>query len=529
MNVVFRVDASNLMGTGHVMRCRTLASALQLRGAQIRFVTRKHPGHLAEVMTRDGFQVELLPDLVGGGCETGYAGWLGVTQEEDALQTIAALKGLACDLLVVDHYALDSVWESLLRPHTSKIMVIDDLANRPHNCDMLLDQNYSLSGPERYRPLVQATCQLLLGPRYALLRPEYAQIRETMTPRTGVVRRILIYMGGSDIPNMTEIALEALSTSRLQKLEVDVVIGSNFIHRDKVVRFAKSRPHTRVFGPQLHLANLMASADLAIGAGGATTWERLCMDLPSLVICTADNQIPATKATVSSGLIRFLGIAEHVTVEAIELAVLQEIVAAERIGKQRKGIAPVVDGKGAQRVAEILIPTPKSSLALRPANASDVMTYFVWVNDPKVRSSAINSSTIDLMTHINWFGQALDKSDCKLYVMEANGLPIGQVRFERQGEVTVIDYSLDQDVRGRGWGCQLIKLGIESLSNAATETITLCATVKDSNLVSAAIFERLGFARSGISGNQDQSCFRLVVPTLAGSSFDVDSIGCGSD
>lgn len=529
MNVVFRVDASNLMGTGHVMRCRTLASALQLRGAHIRFITRKHPGHLAEVMALDGFQVEVLPDPDGGGCETGYAGWLGVSQEEDALQTIVALKGLACDLLVVDHYALDSVWESLLRPHGLKIMVIDDLANRPHNCDVLLDQNYFLSGPERYRPWVQESCQLLLGPRYALLRPEYAQIRETMAPRTGCVRRILIYMGGSDIPNMTGIALEALSASRLQQLEVDVVIGSNFIHRDKVIRFAKTRPNTRVFGQQLHLAHLMASADLAIGAGGATTWERLCMDLPSLVICTADNQVPATEATVSSGLVRYLGIAKHVTVEAIELAMQQELVAAERNGKQRKGNAPVVDGRGAQRVTEILLPTPISNLALRPANASDVMTYFVWVNDPKVRSSAINSSTIDLKSHINWFGLALDKSDSKLYVLEANGLPIGQVRFERQGEVTVIDYSLDHDVRGRGWGRQLIKLGIASLLNAATETISLCATVRDSNLVSVAIFERLGFARCGIKVNQDQSCFRLVVPTLAGSSIDVDSIGCGSD
>lgn len=528
MNVVFRVDASNLIGTGHLIRCRTLANELKLRGAHICFVTRKHSGHLSEALVCEGFQVELLPEPDGMGCEAGYAGWLGVSQEKDARQTIDALKGLVCDLLVVDHYALDSIWESLLREHASKIMVVDDLANRAHDCDVLLDQNYSLAGPERYRPWVSASCQLLLGPRYALLHPEYAQARERMAPKAESIKRVLIYMGGSDTPNMTRIALEALSTNRLHHLEVDVVIGSNFIHRDEVIRFAKSRPNTKVFGQQPHLATLMASADLAIGAGGATTWERLCMDLPSLVICTADNQIPATEVMASFELIKYLGIAKHVTVEAIRQAVEEELVAVERIGKQRKHSAIVVDGMGAQRVAEILSPTPTSHLAMRHASASDVMTYFMWVNDSTVRSSAIKSSTIDLMTHINWFRRALAKPDSKLYVLEANRLPVGQVRFERQGDITVIDYSLDQEIRGRGWGRQLIKLGIESLLRDVKGPICLYATVRNGNVMSAAIFERMGFSRSSISDEPDQSCFQLVVPALAGSSFNVNSFGCGS-
>jgi UDP-2,4-diacetamido-2,4,6-trideoxy-beta-L-altropyranose hydrolase len=527
MNVLFRVDASNLIGTGHLIRCCTLANALRLRGAHICFVTRKHSGHMSKVLACEGFQVKLLPEPIGVGCDTGYAGWLGVSQEEDAKQTIIALKGLVFDLLVVDHYALDSVWERLLREHTSKIMVIDDLANRAHDCDVLLDQNYSLAGSERYLPWVPASCKLLLGPRYALLRPEYAQARKHMLPKAGSIQRVLIYMGGSDIPNMTRIALEALSTNRLHHLEVDVVIGSNFIHRDEVVRLAKSRPNTKVFSQQPHLAALMASADLAIGAGGVTTWERLCMDLPSLVICIADNQIPGTEAMASFELIKYLGIAKHVTVEVIRQAVEQELMAVERIGKQPKHSAIVVDGMGAQRVVEILSPTPTSHLALRHASASDVMTYFMWVNDPTVRSNAIKSSTIDLMTHINWFRRTLAKSDSKLYVLEANGLPVGQVRFERQGETTIIDYSLDQEMRGRGWGRQLIKLGIESLLRDVIGPICLCATVRNGNVVSAAIFERMGFSRGSISGDPDQSCFQLVVPALTGSSFDVNSFGCG--
>jgi UDP-2,4-diacetamido-2,4,6-trideoxy-beta-L-altropyranose hydrolase len=407
MNVVFRVDASNLIGTGHVMRCRTLASALQLRGARTRFITRKHSGHLAEVLARDGFQVELLPEPAGVGCDAGYAGWLGVSQEEDARQTIFSLKGLVCDLLVVDHYALDSVWESLLRPHASKIVVIDDLANRAHDCDVLLDQNYSLSGPERYQPWVPASCQLLLGPRYALLRPEYVQIRESMAPRTGSVQRVLIYMGGSDSANVTGMVLRALRSSRLQHLDVDVVIGPNFVFQIEITEMVKARLRTQAYGQQPHLAALMATADIVVGAGGATTWERLCLGVQSLVVSIADNQVPACEALASSGLIRYLGRAENVTAELIEEALVQELASVDDPCARQMQSHTVVDGFGACRVVEAIRPTRVSELEIRAGKATDVMTYFNWVNDPMVRASALQSSPIDFATHARWFERRL--------------------------------------------------------------------------------------------------------------------------
>ncbi|TRZ68761.1 MAG: UDP-2,4-diacetamido-2,4,6-trideoxy-beta-L-altropyranose hydrolase [Comamonadaceae bacterium] len=493
MNVVFRVDASNLIGTGHVMRCRTLGSALQLRGAHIRFITRKHSGHLAEVLARDGFQVELLPEPAGAGCEAGYAGWLGVSQEEDARQTIAALKGLVCDLLVVDHYALDSVWESLLSPHASKIMVIDDLANRAHACDLLLDQNYSLSGPDRDQPWVPATCQLLLGPRYALLRPEYAQIRESMAPRTGSVQRVLIYMGGSDSANITWMVLRALSSSRLQHLAVDVVIGPNFVFQIEITEMVKARPRTQAYGQQPHLAGLMATADIVVGAGGATTWERLCLGVPSLVVSIADNQVPACEALASSGLIRYLGRAENVNAELIEEALVQELSSVvDPCARQMKGHA-VVDGMGTCRVLEAVRPTRASELEIRAARATDVMTYFNWVNDPMVRASALQSSPIDFASHVRWFAQRLADPGCSLLVMEADGLPLGQVRFEWQGGNTTIDYSLDELVRGRGWGRRLIELGVQSLTRGGRDHRDIRAVVKSENVASRRTFASLGF------------------------------------
>jgi len=512
MKIVFRVDASIAIGTGHVMRCRTLATALKKDGANIQFITRAHPGHLGDMLACDGFAVTLLrqPACIENKGND-YAAWLGVSQQEDADQTIVALENQQCDWLIVDHYGLDRVWEAQLQSHTRKLMVIDDLANRPHECDILLDQNYVVAGQERYLPLVPAHCQLLLGPRYTLLRPEYAQHRETMAPRTGDIRRLLVFMGGADNANTTGKVLAALSTVQLEHLEVDVVIGPSFIHKNKVTEQANTRPNTHIHGLRPHLADLMAKADLAVGAGGGTTWERLCMGLPSLVLSVAENQVPACEALASSGLIRYLGDAHKLDIAAIESALLEALAAAGQLHALTASYKTLVDGWGADRVAEVINPTPAAELTVRPANANDVLTYFAWANDPVVRASAINSAPIDMATHLKWFGRRLSDVDTYLYVLEAGDLPVGQVRFERHGAETTIDYSLDVLVRGRGWASQLLKLGIEAL-NSSRPTV-LSATVKPENVASAATFIRLGFVEQVADRGDGNRHFQL--PSLA--------------
>jgi len=512
MNVVFRVDASNLIGTGHVIRCRTLASALRLRGAHIRFITRKHSGHMSEALACEGFQVELLPEPDGVDCEIGYAGWLGVSQEEDAKQTIVALNGLVCDLLVVDHYALDSVWERLLREHTSKIMVIDDLANRVHDCDVFLDQNYSLAGPERYRPWVPASCQLLLGPRYALLRPEYAKVRESMTPRTGSIQRILIYMGGSEDSNITGLVMSALKSARLDYLHVDVVVGPNFKYLTEVMQQVKAQRNAKLYSQLPHLADLMSQVDLAVGAGGATTWERLCLGVESLVVSIADNQVPACKALASSGLIQYLGDSLNLNVSIMEAALIKLTVAGVQQRTCWHRLRSLVDGRGTNRVAEVLIPTPVSSLKLRKANETDALTYYVWANDPVTRASAINSKPIDLDTHLKWFKRYLSDENSYLYILEAEGLPVGQVRFDRQAEEVTIDYSLDALVRGRRWAQELLGMGIESLLINIDRSVTLCASVKRKNIPSASTFLKLDFLEEPFNERSNLRSFKLKLP-----------------
>ena len=294
MNVAFRVDASLEIGTGHLMRCLALAETLRGRGVGIQFICRQQPGFLLPLLHQAAMPVAMLAAVPA----TPHASQSsrGVTQTEDAIQTIAALNGAKPDCIVMDHYGLGAQWQRQLRPHSSRLLVIDDLVDRPQDCDILLDPNFSLAGKDRYAGLVPPGASLLSGPRYALLRPEYAAHRGTTRSRAGEVTRVFVFFGGSDLQDMTGLTVEALSRVALRHLGVDVVVGANYAHRNKLERLIGQRPGATVHPPRAHLADLMAGADLAIGAGGVTTWERMCLGLPALVVTVAENQRPASEA-----------------------------------------------------------------------------------------------------------------------------------------------------------------------------------------------------------------------------------------
>jgi UDP-2,4-diacetamido-2,4,6-trideoxy-beta-L-altropyranose hydrolase len=509
MKVVFRADASNRMGIGHLMRCLTLAEALRNRGVELRFICRAHPGNLVELLRQQAMPVTVLPASaqVPEMNSEEYTTWLGVTQAEDAEQTVKALKGDRPDWLVVDHYGLDADWEQRLRPYTEKMMVIDDLANPRHDCDLLLNQNYSDGGDEHYRGLLPENCRLLLGPRYALLRPEYAAYRRTLRPRDGVVRRVLVFFGGSDLHNMTSLALEGLSAPEFQHLEVDVVVGANNPHRVSLEEQVLARPLTNLYGSRPHLADLMAHADLAIGAGGGTTWERMCLGLPSLVVSIAHNQRPACEALAQAGLIQHIGGFRDAQTTDLVDALKRWIGNRERLLTCSTQNQFLVDGLGSLRLAEVLDQTPANKLRLRPACPDDVGLYFNWANDPEARRQSIHSEPISWKGHQEWFANKLTDSQSRLFVLSAGILPVGQIRFDRQGDEAQIDYSLDALVRARGWGTQLVAMGSALVQQS--EPIRIRAEVKAENHSSRAVFVRLGFDQAESAQGEGYMSFYL--------------------
>jgi UDP-2,4-diacetamido-2,4,6-trideoxy-beta-L-altropyranose hydrolase len=352
--IAFRVDASNHIGTGHFMRCLTLADELKKQGAQIRFISRNLPAHLRIMLTEKG--MEYLPLYIDEASEAvddlAHASWLGTSQYQDAQATVKALANHLWDWIVVDHYALDNRWESVVRWSCKKLMVIDDLADRQHDCDLLLDQNYYADKQMRYISKVPPHCQLLLGPRYALLREEFRTLRDKVKVRAGEVKKILVFFGGVDVDNYTSLALQALSELNIM-LQVDVVIGSQHPNREQIKQVCTTNGficHVQT----TCMAELIAEADLAIGAGGSSSWERCCLGLPALLVAVAGNQIDIAKSLDSIGACYYLGEKDEVNSSTIQHSFNELLAAPDQVLSISQQAFSLVDGLGVNRVSEAL-------------------------------------------------------------------------------------------------------------------------------------------------------------------------------
>jgi len=363
--VAFRVDASTLIGSGHVMRCLTLAGALTEKGARCYFVMRQKPGSLADAVRSRGHQVLMLSSA---GAEQSasdfeneplHASWLGVSWETDASDTLQALKGKELDWLVVDHYALDHRWESRVGGCCQRLMAIDDLADRKHQCDVLLDQNLGRE-PRDYDGLLPGHTRRLIGSDHALLRPEFARARalSLQARQSREPGNILVSMGGVDAANVTVDVLRVLDTIEIgASYRVTVVLGAACPNINEVVEQAESMHlDSRVLVNANNMAELMSQADLAIGAAGGSAWERCCLGLPSLLVVMAENQRPGAEALKQAGASISLGWPDAIE-ETLPRAV-REVFEAGRLLEMSQNAAAICDGLGVQRVIDALTEVP---------------------------------------------------------------------------------------------------------------------------------------------------------------------------
>jgi len=504
MRVCFRVDASFQIGSGHVARCKTLANELRNRGVDCHFLCRDLAGNIIESISRDGFTVMTLLDDTGTsvcGPDDDYGvphgAWLETDWMTDAHQTIERLKVAETDWLVVDHYALDARWETHVRPYVRKVMVIDDLADRKHACDILLDQNLVPDTELRYRRLISPHCARLIGPQYALLKSAYGALRLRTPPRLGPVRRILVYFGGADLHNMTGLAVKAFNAMQRDDVTLDVVLGEQCIHADSVRALAHGRTNVVFHEALSSLAPLMLKADVALGAAGLTSWERCCLGLPSLVITLAANQKNNATELDRQGLARWLGDFSDVSVQSLTDS-LRDVIDGADIEQWSRMCLNVLDGQGTGRVASILTLDINTSLRCRLAQVSDERLLLRWVNDPTVRTQSFTTAKITAEGHRRWFYQRLRQHEaCRIYIVETNeALPVGQVRFDCTQEGWEIDFSLDQIARGRRLGSQLLKTAISKFTRGAKAHANFLGRVKLDNASSQGVFARLGFERS---------------------------------
>lgn len=361
--VLIRTDADATIGTGHLVRCLTLAGALLERGASVVLAARALSPPLRERVASAG--IELL-DLPARALPPSRP-LPDQTQVADADEVLAQLGARAPDWVVVDSYALHAPWASRLRRSAAQIAVIDDLAEHEHDADLLLDQNWFGPGTgNRYDGLVAQSTRLLLGPRYALLQPEYHEARSVATPHPERSPRVAVSFGGSDPTDETSKFLDsAAEVLDGRGIRIDIVVGGAAENAPEVERRARQYEHVTLHSNLPSLAPLFAAATLGVGAGGTTTWERICLDVPALVAVVADNQASSIARLARAGVVHSLGPGATTTAatyaDAVERALAGEVPQPP----------PLVDGYGAQRVALALLEPSDLRVRLRLATSAD--------------------------------------------------------------------------------------------------------------------------------------------------------------
>ncbi len=486
MKVAFRVDASVQIGSGHLMRCLTLADELVQRGAQIRFVSRHLPEYLANLVLAKGYDLARLDsaEIEAEMDELTHAAWLGFSQVEDAKASLKALSDKVWDWLVVDHYALDYRWESLLRPAARKILAIDDIADRQHDCDSLLDQNYYRDMPTRYAGKVPEHCQMLLGPHYALLRGEFQRLREQLGPRRGPVRQILVFFGGMDADNHTGLVVQSLVEMGLADIQVDVVIGAQHPERPEI-EAACLRHGFDCHVQTGRMAELMATADLSVGAGGGAMWERCSLGLPTIAISTAENQRMQIADAAMAGLVygpdlkhNFAKVIGTHIAALIENACLRYLLSQAALRH--------VDARGVSRVAAGM-----SDIDIRTVNSDDKEKLFLWRNHSTIRKVSRNSAPIEWDDHCRWFASLLSDPNRVLLIGQRGDEAIGVVRFDvldSQAEISI--YLVPGIV---GYGFELLNSAESWFVENRRQVNRLNANVLEDNARSHKLFLSAGY------------------------------------
>ncbi|MGK0440514.1 MAG: UDP-2,4-diacetamido-2,4,6-trideoxy-beta-L-altropyranose hydrolase [Pseudohongiellaceae bacterium] len=489
MQVVFRVDASTKIGSGHVMRCLALANYLSAIEIRCLFIGKKLTGSLLEYIKQKGHTVAALEVIEG-------KTYLGGSITDDAQQTIQVMQQslIKADFLIVDHYSLDARWEGLLRPFVKKIFVIDDLANRAHDCDVLLDQGMAKIKSD-YQKLVDSEAKILLGPSLALLRGEFSQWRKEAVlnhQQKSHVNRLLIALGGADTENYTELLINVIDQLTLGRtLDITVVIGAQYAHQKTLATIAKKSNHHITTKQQIdNMAEIMANVDFAIGAAGVSSWERCALALPSITLCTVDNQIENSQV-LETNHAAFVLDAREADIQPLLVDVLQQVFSGTHQTMSSRA-AELCDGLGCYRVAEALLNDGVESLDYSAAQESDCELVYQWQCHPDTRRYALNTNIPSWQEHSVWFERMLQDANRKTYIVKNRQESVGFFRLDfNDVNNALISIVIAPDYYGQGIASKVL-----SFARTWWHGVNIKADVLPENNASIRAFEKAGYLRT---------------------------------
>jgi UDP-2,4-diacetamido-2,4,6-trideoxy-beta-L-altropyranose hydrolase len=471
--LLIRAEASVTMGTGHVMRCLALGQAWQHAGGEVTFAMAESTPAIETRIRRENFEVATLPN--------------GPAREE-CTRVSALAREHSARWLVVDGYHFDADYQRALKEDGFKLLVVDDAGAVSHYfADLVLNQN--VYAREDSYPRREAYTELLLGPRYAMLRREFSAWRNWQRKVARPARRVLVTLGGSDPENLTLRVITSLAL--LDDIEASVVVGGSNPHGPKLeAAVAQSAGRIRLL-KEASMPEQMAWADLAVCGAGTTALELCFFGLPSILIDIAPNQTPVARELAQRGVAVHLDATAR-DPEQIAVQIRQLLFDFETREEMSKAGQALVDGRGVERVMAAM---SGGEIRIRNADSADSRQLFAWANEPAVRAASFREGPIPWEQHIAWFGSQLSDPNARVYMgLDSRENPIGVVRFRLAGERATVSLTVDGNVRGKGHGTRMLKMAVQELFRSSSAR-AVDAYVKTENEASQRLFCSAGFRR----------------------------------
>ena len=480
MSIAFRVDCSSEIGSGHLMRCIRLSKSLKKNKKNIFFII-KQSDYVSEIkglLSKENLKLILLDNKKRK-----------FSYKSDAEATIKILKKNKIQKLIVDNYKIDSQWEKKVKKFTKKLIVIDDLANRSHYCDIIIDQNYVKNYKTRYDKITNKDCIKLLGPKFCINNQLKKKINSNYKSKKLRIRKIFVFFSAVFIPRIFEMIVSLFSAKAFKHINVDFVVGN--LEKKNFLKLKNSvNKNINLMISKKNLENLMSRADLAIGSGGTNTWERISMGLPSIVFCIANNQKKICEFLSKKKIINYLGLFNSKS----RLKLKKEIIKAQnnykniRINSEENKY--LIDEFGLERINYFINKPLEEKIKLKKISFEDIDLMFNWVNDALVRKNSFMKKKIKYSEHKKWFKKKIFSKKSIIFKLLLNNIPIGQIRYEKKNNFYEIDYSIDEAFRNHGFGRLIIKKSIKKFFKKKT---IIRADVKRVNKESIKIFESLKF------------------------------------
>ncbi len=496
MRVAVRTDANNTVGTGHLHRCLNIGRELVARGHEVTLLLGRNSWMSSTKQLDEMFDSYQLSDSVNSftiGSSISATPLHEVMQ--DARSTSAYLQSKSIDWLIVDHYSLGDAWVDEVKMRGDcRVLAIDDLGRSWTKADLLLDS--ALNAGMFYSSFPK-TGAGLFGPTYVPLNPAY---KTPLITRKGDNEKniITLFFGGADSPNATATTLKALSSLMRKDLVVCAVVGDLNPNKNSL-KAEYDSPRVHFLEPADSLFEYLQASDGFLGGGGTTTWERLCLGVPSATISIAENQVQMSNDLAKAGCLIYLGGTTEVSDDTIRMTVGRLLDDHEFRRESSLQGRLLVDGFGSSRICEAMYPTDPKKITFRPVRPSDCLLLFRWVNDPGVRNSSLDSNSISWPTHTAWFENFLDHPGKRLFIAELNGMPVGQIRFEPSEDRLRLSYSVDSLFRGKGFGRRIVEVGVREVRRGVADPIV--AEVRTENEPSLRVFRSLGFGESEPTAN----------------------------